>query len=125
MAHAANYLPRDADAPLSGSVLRLDMPVTAKGPEIEASPGDRFCARGLSVGGGLERKIDQNWSIRGEYRYPRFQDVDVSNNFFWSSSQGATNFCLALNSYFTIRIFQPSSLHMQLTSSEARMQRLK
>ncbi len=33
--------------------------------------------------------------------------------------------CLALNSYFTIRIFQPSSLHMQLTSSEARMQRLK
>jgi hypothetical protein len=33
--------------------------------------------------------------------------------------------CLALNSYFTNRIFQPSSLHMQLTSSEARMQRLK
>jgi hypothetical protein len=32
---------------------------------------------------------------------------------------------LALNSYFTIRIFQPSSLHMQLTSSEERMQRLK
>src|SRR5262245_57408471 len=28
-------------------------------------------------------------------------------------------------SYLTRRIFQPSSLHMQLTSSEARMQRLK
>jgi hypothetical protein len=33
----ANYLPRDADAPLSGSVLRLDMPTTAKRPEVEVS----------------------------------------------------------------------------------------
>jgi hypothetical protein len=40
-------------------------------------------------------------------------------------SDGSTAILLALNSYFTIRIFQPSSLHMQLTSSEARMQRLK
>jgi hypothetical protein len=42
-------------------------------------------------------------------------------------SDGSTSggCCLALNSYFTSRIFQPSSLHMQLTSSEARTQRLK
>jgi hypothetical protein len=33
----ANYLPRDADAPLSGSVLGLDMPATAKRPEVEVS----------------------------------------------------------------------------------------
>jgi hypothetical protein len=44
-----------------------------------------------------------------------------------TGSDGSTSggCCLALNSYFTSRIFQPSSLHMQLTSSEARMQRLK
>jgi hypothetical protein len=30
----ANYVPRDTDAPLSGSVLRLDMPVTAPKPKI-------------------------------------------------------------------------------------------
>lgn len=33
----ANYLPREADAPLSGSVLRLEMPATAKRPEVEVS----------------------------------------------------------------------------------------
>lgn len=33
----ADYLPRDADAPLSGSVLRLDMPTAAKPPEIEVT----------------------------------------------------------------------------------------
>jgi opacity protein-like surface antigen len=55
-------------------------------------PGDRFWASGLSVGGGLERKIDQNWSVRAEYRYTHFRDVNVSNNFFWpSSSSGAVN----------------------------------
>jgi outer membrane immunogenic protein len=48
-------------------------------------PGDRFWARGWSVGGGVERKLGPNWSIRAEYRYTHFQDVTVTNNFVWTS----------------------------------------
>jgi outer membrane immunogenic protein len=48
-------------------------------------PGERYWAVGWSAGGGIERKIDQNWSVRAEYRYTRFRDVDVSNNFSWST----------------------------------------
>jgi len=35
--NVANYVSRDANAPLFGSVLRLDMPATAKRPEVEVS----------------------------------------------------------------------------------------
>lgn len=48
--------------------------------------GERYWAVGGSAGGGIEHKIDQNWSVRAEYRYTRFRDVDVSNNFLWSTN---------------------------------------
>jgi opacity protein-like surface antigen len=41
---------------------------------------DRVWGLGASVGGGIEHKIDQNWSVRGEYRYTRFRSTDVSGN---------------------------------------------
>jgi outer membrane immunogenic protein len=49
-------------------------------------PGERYWAVGGSAGAGIEHKIDQNWSVRAEYRYTRFRDVDVSNNFLWSTN---------------------------------------
>ncbi len=45
------------------------------------APGESFWANGASVGGGLERKLNPNWSVRIEYRYTRFQDTNVSNDF--------------------------------------------
>ena len=53
-------------------------------------PKDGFWANGITVGGGLEQKLDTNWSIRAEYRYTNFADADVSNNFFWSSNFPST-----------------------------------
>jgi opacity protein-like surface antigen len=51
-------------------------------------PGERFFSNGANVGGGIEHKINSHWSIRAEYRYTKFRDVEVSNNFSWSSSSG-------------------------------------
>jgi outer membrane immunogenic protein len=48
-------------------------------------PGERFWANGITVGGGLERRLGHNWTLRGEYRYTHFPDVSVSNNFVWSA----------------------------------------
>jgi len=49
-------------------------------------PDERFWANGVTVGGGVERKLGGSWSIKGEYRYTHFPEVTVANNFSWSSS---------------------------------------
>jgi outer membrane immunogenic protein len=49
-------------------------------------PGESFWANGVSVGGGLERKLNPNWSVRVEYRYTHFQNKSVSNDFKWTSN---------------------------------------
>ena len=53
-------------------------------------PDERYWANGITVGGGLERKLGAQWSIRGEYRYTYFPEVNVSNNFSWSSNFPST-----------------------------------
>ncbi|MGO4713688.1 outer membrane protein [Bradyrhizobium sp. 2TAF24] len=50
------------------------------------APPDQFIANGPSVGAGLERKIDSNWSLRAEYRYTYFLPADVRSNFNFASS---------------------------------------
>jgi outer membrane immunogenic protein len=49
-------------------------------------PDEVFWANGVSAGGGLERMIGSNWTLRAEYRYTQFWSVDVSNNFNFASS---------------------------------------
>jgi len=39
---------------------------------------DEFEAHGLTVGGGLEKKLADNWSIRAEYRFTEFEDKNFS-----------------------------------------------
>lgn len=43
--------------------------------------GQTFWASGATLGGGLEHKFGQNWSLRAEYRYTRFRERDVNNSF--------------------------------------------
>lgn len=52
-------------------------------------PGERFWALGANVGGGIERKIDQNWSVRAEYRFTQFRHADVSNNFLFATNESS------------------------------------
>ena len=51
-------------------------------------PKEEFWANGISVGGGIEKKLTPAWSLRAEYRYTRFAEVDVNNNFRWSDTEG-------------------------------------
>jgi opacity protein-like surface antigen len=50
-------------------------------------PKDQFWANGVTVGGGLEKKLAPNWSTRFEYRYTNFFASDASNDFQRSSTQ--------------------------------------
>ena len=45
-----------------------------------------FWANGLTVGGGLEKRLAPNWSTRFEYRYTHFMASDVNNDFQFSSN---------------------------------------
>ena len=47
---------------------------------------DQFWANGVTVGGGLEEKLAQNWSVRFEYRYTDFMASNVSNDFRFTSN---------------------------------------
>jgi opacity protein-like surface antigen len=49
-------------------------------------PPETCWANGLSVGAGIERKLDESWSIRGEYRYTRFATAVVDGNFTFVSN---------------------------------------
>jgi opacity protein-like surface antigen len=49
-------------------------------------PKDQFWANGLTVGGGLEKKLSPNWSTRFEYRYTHFFASDVNSKFQFSST---------------------------------------
>ena len=53
-------------------------------------PNEDFWANGISVGGGIERMIGSNWTLRAEYRYTRFWNVGVSNIFNFSSNFPST-----------------------------------
>jgi len=53
---------------------------------LRRSGGDSFGLNGATVGGGWERQIAPRWSLRGEYRYTKFQGKDVSENFVTNSS---------------------------------------
>ena len=49
-------------------------------------PKNQFWANGLTVGGGVEKKLSPNWSTRLEYRYTHFFASDVSSNFQFSDT---------------------------------------
>ena len=55
-------------------------------------PDERYWALGMTVGGGIERKMGGGWSIKGEYRYTHFPEVAVSNNFSWTAKGPTFNF---------------------------------
>jgi opacity protein-like surface antigen len=56
----------------------------------DGEPNNRFWANGVTVGGGLEEKLAQNWSVRFEYRYTDFMASNVSNDFLSTSSSQDT-----------------------------------
>ena len=49
-------------------------------------PGERFWANGITMGVGLEKRLDANWALRGEYRYTHFPEATVNNGFVWSNA---------------------------------------
>jgi opacity protein-like surface antigen len=40
-------------------------------------PEEQFWANGATFGGGLEKKVDENWTVRAEYRYTNFADTEI------------------------------------------------
>ena len=44
-------------------------------------PVETFLANGWTVGAGIERKLNSNWSIRAEYRYINFGTVRTDDRF--------------------------------------------
>jgi outer membrane immunogenic protein len=42
---------------------------------------ESFVATGWTAGAGIERKLDANWSVRGEYRYTRFGSHGSNDQF--------------------------------------------
>jgi outer membrane immunogenic protein len=56
-------------------------------------PGELFFANGPTVGGGIEKKLSANWSLRAEYRYTRFGTKVVNDPYFsFTSVSGADTF---------------------------------
>jgi outer membrane immunogenic protein len=53
-------------------------------------PKDTFWANGGSAGVGIERRFGASWSLRTEYRYTQFQNRNIANDFFWTSSFPST-----------------------------------
>jgi outer membrane immunogenic protein len=49
-------------------------------------PQEQFWANGATFGGGGEYRFGTNWSLRAEYRYTHFEDADVQEDFFQSST---------------------------------------
>jgi opacity protein-like surface antigen len=49
-------------------------------------PKDTFWANGGSIGAGIERTFGPSWHLRAEYRYTMFQNPNVANDFFFTSS---------------------------------------
>ncbi|TAI60330.1 outer membrane beta-barrel protein [Bradyrhizobium sp. Leo170] len=44
-------------------------------------PVESFWANGWTAGGGIERKLDSNWSVRAEYRYTDFGAFRTNDHF--------------------------------------------
>lgn len=44
-------------------------------------PVESFWANGWTAGGGIERKLDSNWSVRAEYRYTDFGTFKTNDHF--------------------------------------------
>jgi outer membrane immunogenic protein len=49
-------------------------------------PGETFYAHGVTGGAGIERKLDDNWSVRAEYRFTHFLPTTVGSVFSWASA---------------------------------------
>jgi opacity protein-like surface antigen len=49
-------------------------------------PVETFWSNGWTAGGGLERKLDSAWSVRAEYRYTEFGNLQTNDHFYFSSS---------------------------------------
>lgn len=51
-------------------------------------PRDRFITSGWTAGGGVERRLDSNWSVRAEYRYTDFGQHTLNHQFSFRSTSG-------------------------------------
>ena len=49
-------------------------------------PQETFTASGWTAGAGIERKLDANWSVRGEYRYTHFGTRQTADSFVFQGS---------------------------------------
>jgi opacity protein-like surface antigen len=48
-------------------------------------PVETFWANGWTAGGGIEHKLDSNWSVRAEYRYTDFGTVRTSDHYLFTT----------------------------------------
>ena len=51
-------------------------------------PVEMFLANGWTVGAGIERRLDTNWSVRAEYRFTNFGSTRTNDHFFFQSTGG-------------------------------------
>jgi opacity protein-like surface antigen len=58
-----------------------------------------FGAFGGTVGAGWERKITPSWTLKGEYRYTRFQDRTLTESFSSSGSTSTTGAITSTSSF--------------------------
>ncbi|MCA6111211.1 outer membrane protein [Bradyrhizobium cenepequi] len=49
-------------------------------------PVESFWVNGWTAGGGIERKLDSNWSVRAEYRYTDFGTSRTSDHFSFTGA---------------------------------------
>jgi len=55
-------------------------------------PAESYLAHGPTVGVGIERKIERNWTFRAEYRFAHFLPTTESNSFFYSAGTTSQSF---------------------------------
>jgi len=53
---------------------------------------ESFLARGWTIGAGIERRLDSNWSVRAEYRYTNFGSHSSNGQFNYASSSGTETY---------------------------------
>jgi len=76
-----------------------------------------FGLNGGTIGGGWERQIASGWSLRGEYRYTKFQGKDVSETFVTNTVQttrdptGAVTDTFAFNDNFSRTSHYTADMH--------------
>jgi outer membrane immunogenic protein len=61
------------------------------GPTATATATQKSWVPGIVLGGGIEHKLTQNWTVRGEIMWVGFKDMSVGNPMFSTTYGGLTS----------------------------------